>query len=86
MVKIVNDKNNCIFVIVKNYVMKTFFRNKSQKENDFDKIKVTSNGTFFMKSSDIFDDKDSSLKLIAKLRQSVEIYSARSVVSISKTK
>ena len=68
--------------------MTTLLKKKSEKETDFDKIKVTSNGTFFMKSGDIFDDKDKSLKLIAKLRNSVKVHTKRSgsVVRVSKRK
>ncbi|MBP1840013.1 hypothetical protein [Formosa algae] len=68
--------------------MTTIFERKPKKETDFDKIKVTSNGTFFMKSGDIFDDKDKSLKLIAKLRNSVKVHNKRpgAVVRVSKRK
>lgn len=68
--------------------MTTIFEKKSKKETDFDKIKVTSNGTFFMKSGDIFDDKDKSLKLIAKLRNSVKVHSKRpgATIRVSKRK
>lgn len=45
-----------------------------KRTTDFDKIKVTSNGTFYMKSEDIFDDKAESLELIKKLRKSVDKY------------
>ncbi|MGS0526154.1 hypothetical protein ACU8V7_14285 [Zobellia nedashkovskayae] len=45
-----------------------------KRTTDFNKIKVTSNGTFYMKSEDIFDDKEKSLKLINKLRESVRQY------------
>ncbi len=34
------------------------------KDTDFDKIQVTSNGTFYMESKDLFDDKNKSIQLI----------------------
>jgi len=49
-----------------------------KRTTDFDKIKVTSNGTFYMKSEDIFDDKKESLELIKKLRKSVVKYKSTS--------
>jgi hypothetical protein len=58
--------------------MHAIFKNKPKRVTEFDKIKVTSNGTFFMKSGDIFDDKEKSLKLIAKLRNSVKVHTKRS--------
>lgn len=45
-----------------------------KKNTDFAKIKVTSNGAFYMKSEDLFDNKDENLKLIADLRKSVKKY------------
>jgi hypothetical protein len=44
------------------------------KETDIDKVKVTSSGRFYMKSEDLFDDKDEVLSLIKKLDKSVEAY------------
>lgn len=61
-------------------MMSTFWRfflsNKEDKETDFDKIKVTSNGAFYMSSKDIFDDKEESLALIKSLRKSIQKYKA----------
>lgn len=64
--------------------MNKMFKKREKDETDFDKIRVTSNGTFFMKSSDIFDNKEESLKLISKLRNSIKIYSRQSVILIAK--
>lgn len=47
---------------------------KGKKDTDFEKIKVSSNGDFSMSSKDIFDDKDESLRLIKKLKGSVNSY------------
>ena len=44
------------------------------KETDIDIVKVTSSGRFYMKSEDLFDDKDEVLSLIKKLDQSVEAF------------
>ena len=63
--------------------MTRLFKTRKKEESDFDKIKVTSNGTFFMRSSDIFDNKEESLKLIYKLRKSIEMYSSQNNVAIS---
>lgn len=45
-----------------------------KKNTDYDKIKVTTNGGFYMKSKDIFSDKIKSKELLSKLRESVEAY------------
>lgn len=47
---------------------------KKKNDSDFDKIKVTSNGTFYMESKDIFRNKKKSLELIKKLRKSIDNY------------
>ncbi len=44
------------------------------KETAIDKVKVTSSGRFYIKSEDLFDDKDEALRLIKKLDKSVEAY------------
>lgn len=64
--------------------MTTLFKSRVKSDSDFDKIKVTSTGTFFMKSGDIFDNKEESLKLISKLRQSVKVYSKQNDGTVSK--
>jgi hypothetical protein len=64
--------------------MTKLFKIKEKDETDFDKIRVTSNGSFFMRSSDIFDNKEESLKLISKLRNSVKLYSNKNVAVIIK--
>lgn len=45
-----------------------------KKKTDYGKIRVTSNGAFYMKSQDLFDDKQESLELIKKLRTAVDHY------------
>lgn len=40
------------------------------KNTDFDKIHVTSNGTFYMESKDLFDDK--SIELIDAFNEVIE--------------
>ncbi len=65
-------------------VMTKLFKVRKKEETDFDKIRVTSSGSFFMRSSDIFDNKEESLKLISKLRNSVKLYSKQNVVATIK--
>lgn len=48
------------------------FKREETTPTDYDKIKVTSSGTFYMESEDIFDNREESLKLIKKLRESVD--------------
>ncbi len=64
--------------------MTKLFKVRKKEETDFDKIRVTSSGSFFMRSSDIFDNKEESLKLISKLRNSVKLYSKQNVVATIK--
>lgn len=47
---------------------------KRKRTTDYDKIQVTSNGAFYMKSKDIFDNKEKSLELIDNLRNAVKKY------------
>ena len=54
-----------------------------KKNTDYAKIRVTSNGAFYMKSEDIFDDKDKSLKLIGDLRESVKKYQVKKRVAVT---
>lgn len=65
-------------------VMTKLFKVRKKEETDFDKIRVTSSGSFFMRSSDIFDNKEESLRLISKLRNSVKLYSKQNVVATIK--
>lgn len=50
-----------------------------KKTTDYNKIKVTSNGAFYMKSEDIFDDRVKSKELTTKLRNAVSVYEKRTV-------
>jgi len=45
---------------------------KKSKISDFDKIKVTSNGAFYMSSEDIFDDREKILVFLEKLNNSLK--------------
>ena len=65
-------------------VVTKLFKGKEKDETDFDKIRVTFSGSFLMRSSDIFDNKEESLKLISKLRNSVKLYSNKNFVVIIK--
>ena len=47
---------------------------KKKKNTEYEKIHVTSNGAFSMKSKDIFDNKEESLELIKTLRIAVKNY------------
>ena len=63
-------------------ILKTLWNISERKQKtDFNKIKVTSNGGFYMKSEDIFDDKEKSLKLIRGLRNSVNKYKTASTTT-----
>ena len=56
-----------------------------RKTTDYDKVRVTSNGAFYMNSEDIFDNKIESLKLIKNLRSAVDKYnSAKSNIKADK--
>lgn len=48
--------------------------NFKKSDNDYSKIRVTSNGAFYMRSEDIFDDKKESLTLLKKLSESLKVY------------
>ena len=43
-------------------------------KTDYSKIRVTSNGAFYMRSADIFNDKKESLSLLSKLSKALERY------------
>ena len=48
---------------------------KSRVESsDLKRVKVTSSGAFYMKSGDLFNDKEESLELLRKLDRSVNNY------------
>jgi PHD/YefM family antitoxin component YafN of YafNO toxin-antitoxin module len=42
--------------------------------SDYSKIRVTSNGAFYMRSADIFNNKKESLSLLSKLSKTLERY------------
>ena len=65
-------------------VVTKLFKVKEKDERDFDKIRVTFSGSFLTRSSDIFDNKEESLKLISKLRNSVKLYSNKNFAVIIK--
>ena len=78
---------NKIYIIYDNLnksVVTKLFKVKEKDERDFDKIRVTFSGSFLMRSSDIFDNKEESLKLISKLRNSVKLYSNKNFAVIIK--
>ena len=78
---------NNIYIIYDNLnksVVTKLFKGKEKDETDFDKIRVTFSGSFLMRSSDIFDNKEESLKLIYKLRNSVKLYSNKNFAVIIK--
>lgn len=78
---------NNIYIIYDNLnksVVTKLFKVKEKDERDFDKIRVTFSGSFLMRSSDIFDNKEESLKLISKLRNSVKLYSNKNFAVIIK--
>lgn len=45
---------------------------KKSKISDFAKIKVTSNGAFYMSSEDIFDDREKILIFLEKMNTSLQ--------------
>lgn len=49
------------------------WKNRKEK-SDLNRIRVTSSGAFYMKSEDLFNDKDESLVLLKKLNKSIENY------------
>ena len=78
---------NNIYIIYDNLnksVVTKLFKVKDIDERDFDKIRVTFSGSFLTRSSDIFDNKEESLKLISKLRNSVKLYSNKNFAVIIK--
>ena len=78
---------NNIYIIYDNLnksVVTKLFKVKEKDKRDFNKIRVTFSGSFLMRSSDIFDNKEESLKLISKLRNSVKLYSNKNFAVIIK--
>ena len=78
---------NKIYIIYDNLnksVVTKLFKVKEKDERDFDKIRVTFSNSFLMRSSDIFDNKEQSLKLMSKLRNSVKLYSNKNFAVIIK--
>ena len=78
---------NNIYIIYDNLnksVVTKLFKVKEKDERDFDKIRVTFSASFLTRSSDIFDNKEESLKLIFKLRNSVKLYSNKNFAVIIK--
>lgn len=55
-------------------------QNWKEKVNnsDLQRIRVTSGGAFYMKSEDIFNDKEESIELLKKLNDSVDKYNKAS--------
>lgn len=51
---------------------------KRKKNSDLERVRVTSGGTFYMKSQDIFNDKVESLEFLKKLDQSIELHNINS--------
>lgn len=45
-------------------------------KTDYSKIRVTSNGAFYMRSEDIFNNKTEALSLLSKLSKSLDRYKA----------
>lgn len=54
-----------IFKAIKNWKIR-------QEKSDLKKVNVTSNGAFYMKTEDLFNDKAESIELLRKLNKSVE--------------
>ncbi|GGW65620.1 hypothetical protein DFQ11_10311 [Winogradskyella epiphytica] len=57
-----------------------------KKNTDYSKIRVTSNGAFYMRSEDIFNNKTESLSLLSKLSKALDRYKSNQTNSIAKTK
>lgn len=66
-----------MFSIIKKYV-------KDLKSTDLRKIRVTSEGDFYIKSKDLFDNKERSIELIDSLQNSVNQYKKRTQDKVSK--
>lgn len=48
---------------------------KSKKANsDFERIKINSSGSFYMKSNDLFDDKEKVIRFVRVLNKSLDSF------------
>ena len=65
---VIKDKDKC------NAFNQKETKNGDIKQSDYSKIRVTSNGAFYMRSADIFNDKKESLTLLSKLSKALERY------------
>jgi hypothetical protein len=59
-----------MFSVIKKYIY-------DLKNTDLKKIKVTSEGDFYIKSTDLFDNKKNSIEFIDSLSESVNRYKKR---------
>jgi hypothetical protein len=59
-----------MFSLIRKYI-------EDLKNTDLKKIKVTSEGDFYMNSIDLFDNKEGSIKFIDSLNKSVNRYKNR---------
>lgn len=59
-----------MFSVIKKYL-------EDLKNTDLKKVKVTSEGDFYIKSIDLFDNKEGSIKFIDSLSESVNRYKDR---------
>lgn len=59
----------------------------SRKENsDLKRVRVTSSGAFYMKSEDLFNNKEEALTLLNKLNKSVESFAKSNNKEASQSK
>ena len=57
---------------------------KSRKEkSDLHRVRITSNGAFYMKTEDLFNDKEESLMLLTKLNKSIKNHNKKSQKSFT---
>lgn len=54
-----------------------------QEKSDLKRVKVTSNGAFYMKTEDLFNNKNESITLLRKLNKSVENHKKLSKIATS---
>jgi hypothetical protein len=55
-------------------------------ESDYSKIRVTSNGAFYMRSADIFNNKEESLTLLSKLSKTLKVYKSKQDKNMTNSK
>lgn len=48
--------------------------NLRKEESDLKRVRITSSGAFYMKSEDLFNDKQEALELLKKLNKSLDNY------------